>query len=166
MPHMEVIPIIIVLHTQGVHHVLKPILESTIKVDIFPAVKKRKKDSPMDTPKPRTALFQEGGNDETSIGDANKSKSSDIPSKPRMALIQGREDHELMTPQIILTSNQMQQARKYYKEYDKLGCDLINMWRRPASIGIVLQICINCQNYIRESAHKSNLEFSLGPVQN
>jgi hypothetical protein len=67
MPHMEVIPIIIVLHTRGVHHVLKPILESTIKVDIFPAVKKRKKDSPMDTPKPRTALFQEGGNDETSI---------------------------------------------------------------------------------------------------
>jgi hypothetical protein len=25
--------------------------------------------------------------------------------------------------------------RKYYKEYDKLGCEVMEMWRRPASTG-------------------------------
>jgi hypothetical protein len=37
-------------------------------------------------------------------------------TKPRMALLQFGEDDELMTPQIISASNQMQLARKYYKE--------------------------------------------------
>jgi hypothetical protein len=32
---------------------------------------------------------------------------------------------------------------KYYKEYDKLGCELIEMGRRPASIGGGLQTCPN-----------------------
>jgi hypothetical protein len=81
---------------KGVHHVLKPMPESAIKVDIFPALRKRKKDPPMDTPKPRMTLFQEGENDETVTYAANKSKLADIPSKPRMALIEGRGDDELM----------------------------------------------------------------------
>jgi hypothetical protein len=33
--------------------------------------------------------------------------------------------NEIMDPQIISASNQMQQAEKYYKEYDKLGSKLI-----------------------------------------
>jgi hypothetical protein len=37
-------------------HVLKPMMETAIKVDIFPAVRKKKKDPPMDTPKLRTAF--------------------------------------------------------------------------------------------------------------
>jgi hypothetical protein len=37
--------------------------ESAIRVDIFPAVRKRKKDPQMDTPKSRMTLFQEGEND-------------------------------------------------------------------------------------------------------
>jgi hypothetical protein len=51
---------------------------------------------------------------------------------------------EFMVPQSILAINQMQQASKYYKEYDKLGCDLMDMWRRPASKGRGLQTCPNC----------------------
>jgi hypothetical protein len=48
---------------KGVHHVLKPMTESAIKVDIFPEVRNRKRDLPMDTSKPRTALFQKWEND-------------------------------------------------------------------------------------------------------
>jgi hypothetical protein len=38
-----------------------------------------------------------------------------------------------MAAQIILARNQMQWVKKYCKEYDKLGYDLMEMWRRPAS---------------------------------
>jgi hypothetical protein len=48
---------------KGLHHVLKLMPESAIKVDIFFVVRKRKKDPPMDTPKSRMTLFQEGEND-------------------------------------------------------------------------------------------------------
>ena len=41
---------------------LKPMLESAIKVEVFASVRK-KKDDAASTPKPRTALFQEGEND-------------------------------------------------------------------------------------------------------
>jgi hypothetical protein len=58
-----------------------------------------------------------------------------IMTKPRTTLLQGGENDELMAPQNISASNQMQWTRKYYKKYDKLGCDLMDMWRRPASIG-------------------------------
>jgi hypothetical protein len=68
-----------------------------------------------------------------------KRVTSPIMPKPRTALLQGGEDDEHMTPQIILACNQMQHARKYYKEYDKLGYDLMDMWRRPTSTGIGLQ---------------------------
>jgi hypothetical protein len=55
---------------------------------------------------------------------------------------------------------------KYYKEYDKLGCELMETWRRPASIGGGLQTCLNCQIYMGESAHKSNSEFNSSPIWN
>jgi hypothetical protein len=71
-----------------------------------------------------------------------------------------------MAPQNISASNQMQWAGKYYKEYDKLGCDLMDMWRRPASIGRGLQTCPNCRIYMGESVHKSNLEFISSSIQN
>ena len=45
-----------------VHHVLKPMSESAIKADVFASVKK-KKEASKHTPKPRTALIQEGEND-------------------------------------------------------------------------------------------------------
>ena len=48
---------------KGVHHVLKSMSESTIKADVF-ATAKKKKEAFAITPKPRTALFQEGENDE------------------------------------------------------------------------------------------------------
>jgi hypothetical protein len=56
-------------------------------------------------------------------------------TKLRMTLLQGGESDELMVPQNISAGNQMQRSRKYYKEYNKSGCDLMEMWRRPASIG-------------------------------
>jgi hypothetical protein len=64
-------------------------------------------------------------------------------TKSRMALLQGGEDDEPMAPQNISASNQMQRGKKYYKEYEKLGCDLMDMWRRPASTGRGQQICLN-----------------------
>jgi hypothetical protein len=60
----------------------------------------------------------------------------------------------------------MQRVKKYYKESDKLGCDLMDMCRRPVSIGIGLQTHSNCQNYMGELAHMSNLKFSLSSVWN
>jgi hypothetical protein len=71
-----------------------------------------------------------------------------------------------MVPQNISASNQMQRAKKYYKEYDKLGCDLIDMWRRLASRGRGLQTCPNCRIHLGESAHKSNSEFNSSPIRN
>jgi hypothetical protein len=71
-----------------------------------------------------------------------------------------------MAPQNILASNQMQRIRKYYEEYDKLGCDLMNMWRRPANTETGLQTCPNCQIYMGELVHKSNSEFNSSPIQN
>jgi hypothetical protein len=73
-----------------------------------------------------------------------KGDDGHIMTKPRTALLQGGEDDEPIAPQNISASNQMQRTRKYYKEYDKLGCDLMDMWRRPASIGRGLQTCPNC----------------------
>jgi hypothetical protein len=60
----------------------------------------------------------------------------------------------------------MQRTGKYYEEYDKLGCDLMDMWRTPASTGKGLQTCQNCQIYMGESAHKSNSEFNSSPIRN
>jgi hypothetical protein len=60
----------------------------------------------------------------------------------------------------------MQWGGKYYKEYDKLGCDLVDMWRRPARTGIGLQTHQNCCDCMGDIAHKTNSEFSSSPVQN
>jgi hypothetical protein len=95
-----------------------------------------------------------------------KRDDSHIIAKSRMALLQVGEDDEFMAPQNIPASNQMQWTRKYYKEYDKLGCDLMDIWRRPASTGRGLQTCPNCQIYIGETAHNSNSEFNSSPIRN
>jgi hypothetical protein len=87
-------------------------------------------------------------------------------TKSRTALLQGGEDDELMAPQNILASNQMQRARKYYKEHDKVGCDLMDMWRRPTRTGRGLQTCPNCRIYMGEPAHKSNSEFNSSRIRN
>jgi hypothetical protein len=55
---------------------------------------------------------------------------------------------------------------KYYKEYDKLGCEIMEMWRRLASTGGGLQTCLNCRIYMEESAHRSNSEFNSSPIRN
>jgi hypothetical protein len=44
---------------------MQPMMETAIKVDIFPAVRKRKKYPSMYIPKLRTTLFQEVENDES-----------------------------------------------------------------------------------------------------
>jgi hypothetical protein len=105
------------------------------------------------------------------------------------ALIQGREDNEPMAPNLVtsiechekcsdsrsVVGNLSQYPiqfgtfsfdEKYCKEYDKLSCDLMDMWTRPSSTRIGLQSHPNCQNYIGESTHKSNSEFSSSPVRN
>jgi hypothetical protein len=87
-------------------------------------------------------------------------------TKMRMDLLQGGENDELMVPQNISASNQMQRAIKYYKEYDKLGCDIMDMWRRPGSIGRGHHTCPYCRIYMGESAHKSNSEFNSSPIRN
>jgi hypothetical protein len=223
-------------------HVLKPMMETAIKVDIFPAVMKKNKDPLMDTPKPRMALFQGEENDvvvsglkipatsfETTCKDSNdctmkvgsidvilnenngnilsdvllrtymfvggkfkadhqttaavhKRKLINTLSKPRTALIQGTVDDEPKATNIVssiecqekyndlrsVAGNLSQYPiqfgtfsidRKYYKEYEKLDCELMEMRRRPASIGGGLQTCPNCRIYMGELAHKSNSEF-------
>jgi hypothetical protein len=51
-----------------------------------------------------------------------------IMTKPRMPLLQGEENDELMVSQNISASNQMQRADgKYYKEYENFGCGLMDM---------------------------------------
>jgi hypothetical protein len=229
-----------------VSHVLKPIIKSTIMIESFPTLRKKKKHVPRPTPKPRTTLVQRGENDmnitlssnatsnsknsckdpnvpfhsisniaiqedmnydeprmtvknnvskltttlfeggednmaistpttiamtsinpihiqlgtldfELKIEDENnmvpvapcpikleginfiKGDNGHIMTKLRTTLLQWREDDELMTPQIILASNQKQRVRKNYKEYNNLGRDLMKMWRRPASTEIRLQ---------------------------
>ena len=47
---------------KGVCHVLKPMLESAIKAEVFPKVQVTKRAAEI-TPKPRMALLQEGEND-------------------------------------------------------------------------------------------------------
>ena len=135
---------------------------------------KKKKDPPMDTPKPRTALLIEGENDvtiaglkhahstcETDCKDQDSScikfgsinnailtdKRADIPSKPRTALLQGGEDDEHMAPQINSASNQKRRARECYKEYDKLDCDPMETWRGLARTWSGLQTCPNYRIY-------------------
>src|SRR5438105_12858037 len=64
---------------KGVHHVLKPMPDNDIKAEVFAPVKKKKQAVEI-TPKPRTALLQEGENDVT---EEEKQLFSDaiIPSK-------------------------------------------------------------------------------------
>jgi hypothetical protein len=72
-----------------------------------------------------------------------KGDDGHIMTKPRTALLQGGVDDELMALQNIRASNHVQQTRNYYEEYDKLGCDLMDMWRRPATTERGLQTCPN-----------------------
>jgi hypothetical protein len=68
---------------KGVHHVLKPMLESAITAEVFASVKKKKKEAGELTPKPRTALLQEGENDVALSYEiiACESSSKDLNSK-------------------------------------------------------------------------------------
>jgi hypothetical protein len=74
---------------KGMSHMLKSMMETAIKVDIFPVVRKKKKDPPMDTPKLRTALLQREENDVTISNTSDKPPTKDGPriiSKPRTVL--------------------------------------------------------------------------------
>jgi hypothetical protein len=55
--------------------------------------------------------------------------------------VSSRNLDELMAPENISASNQMQQAWRYYK----LDCDLMDILRRPARIVRGLQTCLNCR---------------------
>jgi hypothetical protein len=95
---------------KGMSHVLKSTIKNAIKVDIFPAVRKKKKDPPMDTPKSRTALFQGDENDVDILGRdlmdncnnkvaENVSNLINIFAKPRTSLIQGKG---MMRPWLLI----------------------------------------------------------------
>jgi hypothetical protein len=109
--------------------------------------------------------------------------------KLRTALIQGRENGEPMAPNLVAYIECQEKCSdsksvagnlsqypiqfgtfsfdgKYYKEYDKIGCELMEMWRRSASTGGGLQTCPNCRIYMGESAYKSNSEFNSSPIRN
>jgi hypothetical protein len=72
---------------KGMSRVLKPKMETAIKVDIFPAMRKKKKDPPIHTPKPRMALLHGEDNEERS----RKEEGPRIRSKPRTVLLKGGE---------------------------------------------------------------------------
>jgi hypothetical protein len=69
---------------KGVHYVLKPMLESSIKPVVFATVKVKKKD-PEIIPKSRTALLQEGENDVTVTSQIFACESSSKDSIPKIA---------------------------------------------------------------------------------
>jgi hypothetical protein len=81
---------------KGMSRVLKPMMETAIKVDIFPAMRKKKKDPPMHNPKQRTVLLQGEENDVTisNTSDELPRKEEDprIRSKPRTVLLKGGVD--------------------------------------------------------------------------
>jgi hypothetical protein len=54
---------------EGLHHVLKPMLECAINAEVFPTITKKKKKNSDISPKSRTTLFLEAEND-MSISDA------------------------------------------------------------------------------------------------
>jgi hypothetical protein len=107
---------------KGVSHVLKPMKESVIKAEVFATVKRRK---PAKTiPKLRTTLFQGEENDVAIVGSdfkANCNKKvaktmSDligISAKPRIALIQGRENNEPINHQFHSTT--------YVEDFDNIS---------------------------------------------
>ena len=71
---------------KGVHHVLKPMLESAIKAEVFHAVKVKKKASENST-KPRTALLQEGKNDVPISASIHGSSNSEISRSARKNVV-------------------------------------------------------------------------------
>jgi hypothetical protein len=76
---------------KSLSHVLKPMIETAIKVHIFAAMRKTKKDPPMDTPKPRTALFHGKENDVAILGGDLKANCNN------KVLLQGVEN-DVVTP--------------------------------------------------------------------
>jgi hypothetical protein len=107
---------------KGVSHVLKPMKESVIKVEVFATIKRR---TPTETiPKLRRTLFQGEENDVAIVGDDlnancnNKvaetmSDLIDISAKPRAALIQGRENDEPINHQVHSTM--------YVEDFDNIS---------------------------------------------
>jgi hypothetical protein len=120
-------------------------------------------------------LFQEGENDETVTYAANKSKLADILSKPRMALIKGREDDELMTPQnisgsikvnkckhlIIVAGNNLRTSPSLWLgafSFDVTPCNKV-------FIGSKL-LCNGEKNQHKKLESKSNSNSSSSPTRN
>jgi hypothetical protein len=69
---------------KGVHHVLKPMPDSAIKAEVFATVKV-KKNATASTPKPRTALLQEGENDVALSSEIIACESSRKELNPKVA---------------------------------------------------------------------------------
>ena len=66
---------------KGVHHVLKPMPDSSIKAEVFTPTKVKKK-APEVTPK-STTLLQEGENDVTVLATLYATNISDVPNNAR-----------------------------------------------------------------------------------
>jgi hypothetical protein len=107
---------------KDVSHVLKPMKESVIKAEVFAKVKRRK---PAKTiPKSRMILFQGDENDVAIVGSDLKASCNnkvaetmsdfiDISAKLRMALIQGRENDEVINHQVHSTT--------YVEDFDNIS---------------------------------------------
>ena len=77
---------------KGVNHVFKPIPESAIKVEVFTTSKMKKKVAEI-TPKPRTALLQEGENTVNTSAKGTANNFSEIIIKSMVALaLEGEND--------------------------------------------------------------------------
>jgi len=91
---------------KGVHHVLKPMPESAIKAEVFATSKVKKKVAAI-TPKPRTALLQEGENDMDMSSQIIASSSHDTSSalknvKMQVASADNEPLSELSKPRTVL----------------------------------------------------------------
>jgi hypothetical protein len=86
--------------------------------------------------------------------------------KSRMAFLQGGEGDEHMAPQVISACNQKQRTLKCNEQYDKFGCDLLEMWTVITRIWRGLQSHPNFQIYVGNSAHRSRSKSNMSPTWN
>jgi hypothetical protein len=101
---------------KGVHHVLKPMLESAIRVDVFATLKVKKKVADI-TPKPRTALLQEGENNVITPAAGSMANSTrDVPG-----MITTVCTIEAKVSDIAVDNSLEPVANQLHSSYDKAG---------------------------------------------
>jgi len=108
---------------KGVHHVLKPMSESTIKAEVFASVRK-KKNVAATTPKPRTALLQEGENGVT--------VSASVPAASNGGNTSNARENDGFIKSLVVTKNNSEDSET--AAISKIKTDLIHRGKDDMNI--------------------------------